>query len=152
MNTKDDASPSPDPNRGNSIGIVIKEGTNDFVLVTNINHKNPKAKIPGGRIEPGESKEEAVIREIHEETGLKLNSKKILWKFATKAANSKHYYQVFLCFVNSFEGLHNAPVKDGEDLLQAKIFSEKDIRLKNKNILPQHQMILKQALRTIRRK
>jgi 8-oxo-dGTP diphosphatase len=53
------------------VGAVIKDGAGRLLLILR-GHEPGKGlwSIPGGRIEPGESDAEAVVREIREETGL----------------------------------------------------------------------------------
>jgi 8-oxo-dGTP diphosphatase len=53
------------------VGAVVFDDTGRLLL---IRRANPPAKgtwsLPGGRVEPGESSEHAVVRELSEETGL----------------------------------------------------------------------------------
>ncbi len=59
-------------NEFSSGGIVYKE--DQFLLVENSRMKNPEEKwwgFPKGHLEEGESNEEAAIREVEEETGIK---------------------------------------------------------------------------------
>jgi 8-oxo-dGTP diphosphatase len=53
------------------VGAVIKDGAGRLLLIKR-GHEPGKGlwSIPGGRIEPGESDEEALVREVREETGL----------------------------------------------------------------------------------
>jgi mutator protein MutT len=53
------------------VGAVIKDDAGRLLLIKR-GHEPGKGlwSIPGGRIEPGETDEEAVIREVREETGL----------------------------------------------------------------------------------
>jgi 8-oxo-dGTP diphosphatase len=54
-------------------GAVIKDGNGRLLLILR-GHEPGKGlwSIPGGRIEPGETDEEAVVREVREETGLQV--------------------------------------------------------------------------------
>ena len=54
-------------------GAVIKDGTGRMLLILR-GHDPGKGlwSIPGGRIDPGETSEEAVVREVREETGLEV--------------------------------------------------------------------------------
>ena len=59
-------------NEFSSGGIVYKD--DHFLLVENARMKNPEEKwwgFPKGHLEEGESNEEAAIREVEEETGIK---------------------------------------------------------------------------------
>ena len=53
------------------VGAIVIDGRHRILLVR---RANPPARgmwsIPGGRVEPGESSEDAVVRELLEETGL----------------------------------------------------------------------------------
>ena len=53
------------------VGAVVFDDSGRLLL---IRRANPPAQgtwsLPGGRVEPGESSEDAVVRELHEETGL----------------------------------------------------------------------------------
>jgi ADP-ribose pyrophosphatase YjhB (NUDIX family) len=53
------------------VGAVIKDGDGRLLLIKR-GHEPGKGQwsVPGGRIEPGETDPEAVIRETREETGL----------------------------------------------------------------------------------
>ena len=54
-----------------AVGAIVRRG--DELLLVRRGHE-PSAgewSVPGGRVEPGESLMEAVVRELHEETGLR---------------------------------------------------------------------------------
>jgi 8-oxo-dGTP diphosphatase len=55
------------------VGAVIRDGAGRMLLVLR-GHEPSKGlwSIPGGRIEPGETDEQAVVREVAEETGLRV--------------------------------------------------------------------------------
>ena len=67
-----------------SVGIIIVptgEGKAGFILTRRSqglrNHSYQYA-LPGGRIDPGETREETVLREIHEEIGIAAKEHEIL--------------------------------------------------------------------------
>jgi ADP-ribose pyrophosphatase YjhB (NUDIX family) len=140
----------PDPKKGTAVGIVINRHTGQFHLVFNIAHKNPKAKIPGGRMKHRETAMTAFIREIWEELGLKLEPEDVMTLFSLLADNKKHYYHVFAALVDNFDGVHKEPVKDGKDLLENKLYNE--ITVAKAPLLLQHYVILKNIIRMIRKK
>jgi 8-oxo-dGTP diphosphatase len=60
-------------------GAVIKDDTGRILLILR-GHDPGKGlwSIPGGRIEPGETDDEAVVREVREETGLEVTCGRLL--------------------------------------------------------------------------
>ena len=66
-------------NNGQLISAVVllkKENDKTFVLLNE--RSTDKWELPGGKVEPGESSENAAIREIKEETNIKINPKKLI--------------------------------------------------------------------------
>ena len=58
-------------------------------------------ELPGGRIEENETPEECLIREIHEELGLKCNVKKIIDSWVFEVVEGKFVFIVtYLCICN----------------------------------------------------
>jgi ADP-ribose pyrophosphatase YjhB (NUDIX family) len=53
------------------VGALVYDGTGRILLVQR-RHDPDRGRwsVPGGRVEPGESDAEALVREMHEETGL----------------------------------------------------------------------------------
>lgn len=108
--------------------FIIKE--NRILMAKNANH--PCYYVVGGGIEIGESSEEAIVREIFEETGLKLEVDRlaVIQERFYEANNQKHQEIVFFYLMkynaninipdNSFtdqgarETLHWLPVNDLE--------------------------------------
>lgn len=66
-------------NNGQLISAVVllkKENNKTFVLLNE--RSAEKWELPGGKVEPGENTKEAAIREIEEETNIKINPKKLI--------------------------------------------------------------------------
>jgi 8-oxo-dGTP diphosphatase len=61
------------------VGAVIRDPGGRLLLILR-GHEPAKGlwSIPGGRIEPGESDEQAVVREVREETGLAVTCERLL--------------------------------------------------------------------------
>ena len=87
-----------------SYGIIIK---NDEILLCRISDKLPKHQgywtLPGGKIEFGESPEEAMIREVFEETGLTVQPESILGiDSEVLHSESKSHHQIRIIYKVSY--------------------------------------------------
>ena len=73
MPATDPADPVPAVIRVPCVGAIIKDETGRLLLILRA-HEPGKGlwSIPGGRIEPGETDQQAVVREVLEETGLRV--------------------------------------------------------------------------------
>jgi 8-oxo-dGTP diphosphatase len=61
-----------------SVGVIITNADEKILLLEHILRPGSGWGIPGGFIEPGEQPEQAVHRELREETGIKLENVKML--------------------------------------------------------------------------
>jgi 8-oxo-dGTP diphosphatase len=66
------------------VRVLIKNSNDEFLIV---NQLNGGANFPGGKIEENESIEDAAKREVFEETGLLINSLKIVHNDLFKLGN-----------------------------------------------------------------
>jgi|SRR6056297_3665775 len=88
-----------------TVGAVILN-SEAKVLICKSNKWNHKYVIPGGHIEAGESMEEALVREVKEETGLDVFEIELLGItesiYSRSFQNKKHFIFVdFICRSNS---------------------------------------------------
>jgi ADP-ribose pyrophosphatase YjhB (NUDIX family) len=86
--------------------------------------------VPGGCIEPGESPEEAVEREVREETGLVVRPKRLLGvfggpRFLVRYPNGDETSYVTVAFECSVVG--GALQPDGEEALEARFVAADEI-------------------------
>lgn len=96
------------------IGVIIQNKNNQILIGKRKGSHAPYYSIPGGHIENGETFEEAAIREVFEETGLKIKNPKVIAvtnNLRTYANENKHYISINL-FTNEFEG--NLELKEPE--------------------------------------
>lgn len=75
-------------------GVVIRD---DRVLL--LKNERDEWELPGGRIEVGESPEECVAREIHEETGWPVTTGPILdsWMFHIESVGARVFIVTYGC-------------------------------------------------------
>lgn len=105
-------------NSSAAVAAIITNAEGE-VLFT-IRKDNPAAgllDLPGGFVDPGESSEEALAREIHEELNLEVCGIKYLRSFANSYCYKEVLYPtsdlVFCCTVKSFNG-----IKASDDVLE----------------------------------
>jgi 8-oxo-dGTP pyrophosphatase MutT (NUDIX family) len=75
-------------------GVLVRDGK---VLL--MQHEGDEWELPGGRIEPGETPQSCVAREIHEETGLAVTAGPILhsWLHRIERAGGYVFIVVYGC-------------------------------------------------------
>ena len=86
-----------------SVGALIREGEKYFL----IDRAVPPLGFAGvaGHVDENESSEEALMREVEEESGFKIQNHKLLfeeeldWNWCSKGVNS-HYWYLFDCQVS----------------------------------------------------
>lgn len=81
-------------------GVIIR---NNELLLIRRTRQNAEGgidnwlSIPGGGLEPGETPQQAVVRELQEELGIAVKIDRLLAKQDVPADESRHYY--FLCSI-----------------------------------------------------
>jgi 8-oxo-dGTP pyrophosphatase MutT (NUDIX family) len=81
------------------VRVLIKNSNDEFLIV---NQLNGGANFPGGKIEENESIEDAAKREVFEETGLLINSLKIVHNDLFKLGNDD--WNGYFLTATSYEG------------------------------------------------
>lgn len=76
---------------GNSAVIVSKDRPNELVVVHR-KEDNTKVCFPGGKLDPGESSIEAIVREVFEETGIVVNQNIPIPIYAGVCEGNKEYW------------------------------------------------------------
>lgn len=81
-------------------GVIVRN--NELLLIRRTRQNTEGGidnwlSIPGGGLEPGETPQQAVVRELHEELGLTIKIDGLLIKQDVPSEKSRHYY--FLCSI-----------------------------------------------------
>ncbi len=88
------------------IGVIIQNGDNEILIGKRKGSHSPYFSIPGGHLEKGETFEEAAIKEVYEETGLKIGNPKVICvtnNLRTYVEEGEHYISIGL-FTKEYEG------------------------------------------------
>lgn len=120
--------------------VVIKEGKILLVKRKNEPYKGMFA-LPGGFVEYGEKTEEAVLRELKEETGMKGRIKRLVGVFSDPERDPRgHVVSIAYLVEPVSEG-----IKAGDDAADCKWIKIDDIR----DLAFDHREIIKKALEMI---
>ncbi len=121
-------------------GAVLKE---DKILLIKRKNNPFKGKwaLPGGFVEYGEKVEDAVIREIYEETGLKTSINKIFGVYSDPNRDPRGHIVTIVYLLDIMGG----ELKSNDDASDAKFFNVKELP----DLSFDHNIILKDILRSI---
>ncbi|MDQ7038501.1 MAG: NUDIX hydrolase [Aquificota bacterium] len=110
-----------------AVDVIVRlwEGER-FKGIVLVERKNPPVglAIPGGFVEVGESVEEAAVREIEEETGLRVRIRRLLGVYSDPKRDPR-FHVVSVVFVGDAEGTPKA----GSDAKEVRVFRLEDIPL-----------------------
>ena len=121
-------------------GAVIK---NDMILLVKRKHQPFKGKwaLPGGFVEYGEKVEDAVVREVFEETGLKTKIVDLVGVYSDPGRDPRGHTVTIVYLLEVVDG----ELKEGDDASDVKFFDLK--RLPTLSF--DHDKIIKDILRRI---
>lgn len=106
-------------NRGEEMDITFETGKekfnyrvcaiiiNDGKILAMKDYRTPYYYLPGGRVQMGETAEEAVLREVQEELNIMAKIKRALWlnqSFFNEDVNHLDYHELCLYFLIDIEG------------------------------------------------
>lgn len=106
-------------NRGEEMDITFETGKekfnyrvcaiiiNDGKILAMKDYRTPYYYLPGGRVQMGETAEEAVLREVQEELNITAKIKRALWlnqSFFNEDVNHLDYHELCLYFLIDIEG------------------------------------------------
>ncbi len=123
-----------------TVDAIIKVNDNKIVLVK---RKNPPYKdwwaLPGGIVEYGETVEEAVKREVREETGLEIEIEKLVNVYSNPKRDPRGHF-ISICFLCRKTG---GTLRAATDAANVSIFSLKEV--KNLKLAFDHKKMLEDA-------
>ena len=116
-----------------AVGAVVFK--DDKVLM--VKRSNPPAKgmwaVPGGKINPGETMQQALIREIKEETGLDIEVREIVYVFDVIQYDDNDHISFHYVIIDFSCELQGGKLKAGDDALEVRWVSKKDLNQMNIN-------------------
>ena len=92
---------------GVGIGVIIQNSEGQILVGKRKGSHSPYYSIPGGHLENGETFEEAAIREVFEETNLKIRNPKFICvtnNLRTFKEENKHYVSITM-YSNEYDGI-----------------------------------------------
>lgn len=125
-------------------GIVIKDNKILLIKVQNDSNKN-LWMLPGGYVEPGESIENAVIREIEEESGIKATITELIG-IRTGIRLWKGYEQTNLYIVFKMKYVNGIETADNLETTEAQFFTINEIIYMDNIVGLSKELILKNSL------
>ena len=81
---------SNNPKRIRAVAIIVNDGK--VILMHRISHGKEYYVFPGGGVEDGETVEQAVLREVKEETSLEIKIKKLLYRHILDDNTEQFFY------------------------------------------------------------
>ena len=90
-------------------GLIIKDGR--IILVHNVKYHPVRIEPPGGKRHTGETRKEAVVREVFEEIGLSVKPGKLFGVFDTASREGSFKVYMYLCDVVGGEPYLKEPEK-----------------------------------------
>ena len=123
-----------------TVDAIIKTNDDKIVLVK---RKNPPYKgwwaLPGGIVEYGETVEEAVKREVKEETGLEVEIEKLVNVYSDPNRDPRGHF-ISICFLCRRIG---GTLEAATDAAEVSVFPLKEVR--NLKLAFDHKKMLKDA-------
>lgn len=125
--------PITQPIRETARGIILQDDTFLFIRRTRQNSQggiDNWLSIPGGGLDPGETPEQAVVREMKEELGIDVDIKSLLVIQDVPSDESRHYY--FLCAIRKGEP-HIQEESEEYERMQGKVPNTYTVEWTHKN-------------------
>jgi len=83
-------------------GILLVRKSDGKVLTASRRNQYDRIGIPGGKVDPGETTQEACFREVFEETGIKLTEEDVEFAYVRPCQGDVDYeMHTYLCFAEN---------------------------------------------------
>ncbi len=92
-------------------GLIIKDRR--ILLAHNVKYHPERVEPPGGKVHNGETRKEAVVREVFEELGIKVKAGKLFGIFDTASQEGRFKVYMYLCDIVEGEPFLKEPDKIG---------------------------------------
>lgn len=107
-----------------AVDAVIEEDSGILLIVRKNEPFKGKYALPGGFVEYGETCEQAVVREVEEETGLKVAVKGLLGVYSDPSRDPRDH-TIGICYIAEMVG---GELRASSDASYARFFSIEDVR------------------------
>ncbi len=108
--------------------VLVREGKKVLLVRRGSEPGKGKWALPGGLVKPGERVEEAAVREVEEETGIRVRLRGLLGVYDLIERDSRgrlRYHYVTVCFRG--KSLFTR-VRKGGEVLEARWFSKEELK------------------------
>lgn len=131
------------------VGAIILDKRGRVLLVKHIPEKGgfwaTKFICPGGRLEPGESLEEGVRREIREETGLEINILRWVRPFERVIRDTNGTLQDHVIYLDAIATKLKGQFRPASDVGEGRWFSKEQLKQVSDEIHEDTQILLREA-------
>lgn len=112
------------------VRVIILDEENRMLMVKQHHEERDIWMVPGGGIEEGESSFEAAVREVEEETGVRVNIEKLIWHVEEVSERGQRFVNFFTANISGGElSLGSDPEFDGQHqvLREVKFLTREEI-------------------------
>ncbi len=131
------------------VGAIIFDEQKRILLVKHVPKKGgfwaKKYICPGGRLEPGETLEEGVCREIREETGLEIEILQWMRPFDRMIMKDDGTLQEHILYLDAIAQVKSGVFQPSSDVGEGAWFSKKRLRVIINEIHEDTQKLLREA-------